>query len=360
MKWSLRIARVAGIGIYVHWTFFLLIAWIIFIHLGASAGADAAARSVGFFLAIFGCIVLHELGHALTARRFNVQTRDITLLPIGGVARLERMPKEPRRELLVALAGPAVNVVIAGILYGTVKAGRSISPISSMCSPSGPLLDRLMWGNLVLAGFNLLPGFPMDGGRILRALLGWWMDYERATDMAARIGQATAIMFAVVGYLFNWILMFIALFVYVGAQSEARMVHIRSMVKGVPVREAMLRRFTVLSGKDTLGHAADDISGGSQQDFPVIEDGHPMGILPRDDLLMSIARHGRNKPVEELKLRQCEIVEDTESLDKTLERMQVGDCEMYPVVHDGQLVGVITMDNVGEWLMSRAARQEAV
>jgi Zn-dependent protease len=360
MKWSLKIARVAGIGIYVHWTFFLLIAWIVFIHLADSAGAVGTAESVGFVLAVFGCIVLHELGHALTARRFNVQTRDITLLPIGGVARLERMPKEPRQELLVALAGPAVNFVIAGILYGVIMTGGSISTISSIWSPGGPFLDRLMWINLVLAVFNLLPGFPMDGGRVLRALLGWWMDYERATDIAARVGQATAIMFAVVGYLFNWILLFIALFVYVGAHSEAHMVHIRSMVKGVPVREAMLRHVTVLSGKDTLGHAADDILGGSQQSFPVIEDGHPMGILPRDDLLMSIARHGRNKPVDEVKLRQCETVEDTESLDKTIERMLVGDCEMYPVVHDGQLVGVITMDNVGEWLETRAARQEAV
>lgn len=359
MKWSLKIAQVAGIGIYIHWTFFLLIAWIIFIHLADPTAAVGTAESVGFVLVVFGCVVLHELGHALMARRFNVQTRDITLLPIGGVARLERMPKEPRQELLVALAGPAVNVVIAGILYGTVKAGGSISPISSMWSPGGPFLDRLMWINLVLALFNLLPGFPMDGGRVLRALLGWWMDYERATDIAAQVGQVTAIMFAVLGFFFNWFLLFIALFVYMGAQSEAHMVHIRSIVKGVPVREAMLRHFTVLSGKDTLGHAVDHILGGSQQGFPVIEDDQLLGILPRNDLLQSVALHGRDRHVDEVMRRQCETIEDTEPLDRTLDRLQRGDCTMYPVVHDGQLVGVITTDSIGEWLMTRAIRHDS-
>jgi len=178
----------------------------------------------------------------------------------------------------------------------------------------------------VLGLFNLLPGFPRDSGRVLRALLGFRLSFEKATEIAA--------------------------------QAEAHLVHIRSMIRGVLVRDAMLRQFTVLSGNDTLGHAVDHILAGSQQGFPVTEDGQLLGILPRNDLLKSVALHGRNKRVDEVMRRQCETIEDTEPLDKTLERMQQGDCAMFPVTHDGQLVGVITSDNISEWLMTRAKRLE--
>ncbi|QDU74567.1 Putative zinc metalloprotease Rip3 [Bremerella volcania] len=359
MKWSLKVAQIAGIGIYIHWTFFLLLGWIALIHLNDPTGPLGVAESVGFVLAIFGCIVLHELGHALTAQRFRIKTRDITLLPIGGVARLEHMPKEPRKELLVAVAGPAVNFVIAGVLYGVAMSRGSIAPLSAMWATDAPFLDRLMWINLVLGLFNLLPGFPMDGGRVLRALLGFRMSFEQATDIAAQVGQMTAIMFAMIGFFSNWFLLFIALFVYMGAQAEAQMVHVRSMIRGVPVRDAMLRQFTVLSGNDTLGHAVDHILAGSQQGFPVTEDGQLLGILPRNDLLKSVALHGRDKHVDEIMRQQCETIEDDEPLDKTLERMQQGDCAMFPVVNEGQLVGVITADNIGEWLMTRAKQRDA-
>jgi len=359
MKWSLKIGQVAGIGIYIHWTFFLLIGWIALAGLNDPAGPVGTAESIGFVLAIFGCVVLHELGHALTAQRFQIKTRDITLLPIGGVARLEHMPKEPRQELLVALAGPAVNFVIAGVLFAVAQSRGGVAPFQAMWAPAAPFLDRLMWVNLVLGLFNLLPGFPMDGGRVLRALLGWFTSYEQATDIAAQVGQMTAIMFAVVGFFSNWFLIFIALFVYVGAQAEAQMVHIRAMVQGVPVSEAMLRHFTVLSGHDTLGHAVDHILAGSQQGFPVMEDGRLLGILPRNDLLKSVALEGRDKRVDEVMRRQCESIEENEPLDKALERMQQGDCAMFPVVHDGQVVGVITADNIGEWLMARAKKRDA-
>ena len=157
-----------------------------------------------------------------------------------------------------------------------------------MWATDAPFLDRLMWINLVLGLINLLPGFPMDGGRVLRALLGFRMSFEQATEIAAQVGQMTAIMFAMIGFFSNWFLLFIVLFVYMGAQAEAQMVHVRSMMRGVPVRDAMLRHFTVLSGRDTLGQAVDHILAGSQQGFPVTEDGQLLGILPRNDLLKSV------------------------------------------------------------------------
>ncbi len=359
MKWAIRVGQVAGIGLYIHYTFFLLIGWIVFVHLNDPAGAVGIAESIGFVLAIFACVVLHEFGHALMARRFHIETRDITLLPIGGVARLERMPKDPWQELLVALAGPAVNFAIAALLYGIVVTRGGLAPVSSVWAPTGPFLDRLLWINLTLALFNLLPAFPMDGGRVLRAVLGWKMDYERATETAASVGQAMAMLFALVGLMSNWFLLFIALFVYMGAQAEAHMVHIRSAVKGVRVGDVMLRHFEVLSGTDTLGHAVDHILAGAQQGFPVMEDGQLLGILPRNDLLKSVALHGRDKQVNEFMRQQCETVDENEPLDKTIERLQQGDCHMFPVVHGGQLVGVITLGNVGEWLMSRAAARDA-
>ena len=344
----------AGIGIYVHWTFFLLIGWIVLADQNDPAGPAGTAENVGFVLAIFGCVVLHELGHALMAQRFQIKTRDITLLPIGGVARLEHMPMEPAKELLVALAGPAVNFVIAGGLYLIALSRGGVAPFDATWATTAPVLDRMLWINLALGLFNLLPGFPMDGGRVLRALLGFRMSFEQATEIAAQVGQMTAILFAVVGFFSNWFLIFIALFVYMGAQAEAHMVHIRSIIQGVPVSAAMLREFTTLSGTDTLGHAVDHILAGSQQGFPVMENDQLLGILPRNDLLKFVALHGREKHVDEFMRQQCESVDDSEPLEKVLDRMQQGDCGMFPVVHDGQLVGVITSDNIGEWLMSRA------
>ena len=227
-----RIARIAGIDIHVHWTFGLLIAWIIFRHLGQGDTLRMAIDGLLFVLAIFACVVLHELGHALTARRYGIKTRDITLYPIGGVARLERMPERPIEELWVAIAGPAVNLVIAAGLVGVLAAGQKLLGLTQFDLVEGQFLVKLAQVNIALAVFNLLPAFPMDGGRVLRALLALRLPYERATQAAATAGRAMAVLFGIVGFFYNPILMFVALFVFIGAQQEAQAVHAKVLAVG--------------------------------------------------------------------------------------------------------------------------------
>ncbi|MGH9356401.1 MAG: site-2 protease family protein, partial [Terriglobia bacterium] len=217
MRWSWKIGKLAGINVYMHATFLLLIAFILFVSWADGRNLTATLRGVLFVLAVFACVVLHELGHALTARKYGVRTRDIILLPIGGVARLERMPEKPREELWVALAGPAVNVVIGAVLLAPlIAAGVHPQWINFQWS-GGNFVENLMVANVWLVGFNLLPAFPMDGGRVLRALLATRMEYTQATQVAARVGQAMALIFGFAGLFYDPFLLFIALFVWMGA-----------------------------------------------------------------------------------------------------------------------------------------------
>ena len=244
---SWRIGRIFGIDVYAHFTFLLLLGWVALTHYLTRHEWVDALSGLLFIVTLFGIVVLHELGHALAARRFGIRTRDITLLPIGGVARLERMPDEPRQELLVALAGPAVNVALAVALLGVIQLGAGLAAPGKVVWGGGRFLDQLLWVNVFLAAFNLLPAFPMDGGRVLRALLAMRMDYVRATRIAASIGQTIALVFGYWGLFGNPFLLLIALFVWVGAAQEANMVRLRSALARVPIGRAMITDFRTLN-----------------------------------------------------------------------------------------------------------------
>lgn len=359
MPWSWKLARIAGIDVYVHATFFMVIAWIALVHWSESQNLAAVIEGVAFILALFACVVLHEFGHALTAARYGIRTRDITLLPIGGLARLERMPDVPIQELWVALAGPAVNVVIALVLLAALGTSAAWwETVEGVGVTTGGFAERVMAANVFLAGFNLLPAFPMDGGRALRALLATRMEYTRATQRAATIGQGMAIAFAFIGLQGNPMLLFIALFVWIGAAQEASVVQMKSALAGIPLRRAMLTHFRTLTPANTLGDAVELLLSGSQQDFPVVSDGRVAGILTRSDLVRALPHRGRTALVSG-SMRECPVAQASEMLESVLGRLQEQNCRTIPVLEHGALVGLVTMDNVGEFLMVQAAERGA-
>ncbi|MDW8309447.1 MAG: site-2 protease family protein [Verrucomicrobiales bacterium] len=356
MHWSFRLGRFFGIDVYVHFTFLLLLGfigithWIQFRHLGA------ALNGVAFFVALFACVLLHEYGHALTARRFGIRTRDITLLPIGGLARLERMPDQPLQELWVALAGPAVNVVIALLLIGYLAAAAIVVPVEQLSVTGGPFLARLAAVNVFLVLFNLLPAFPMDGGRVVRALLATRMDYARATRIAARLGQFMAFVFGFVGLFWNPLLLFIALFVWIGAEQEAGLVQMKSALVNTPLRAVMITDFRTLAPDDTLARAVEYILGGFQQDFPVVDaDGRLVGVLTRNDLIRGLSEMGRMARVDSVMQRDFQVATPFDVAENILARLQECNCHSLPVVHEGRVVGLLNAENLGEFLMIQSA-----
>lgn len=359
MKWSWRIARLWQIDVYVHATFLLIVAWVAYSYWTQYQRVNAVVSGVLFILALFACVVFHEYGHALMARRFGVRTRDITLYPIGGVARLERIPEKPLEELWVALAGPAVNIVIAGLLLVYLLGSGTFDPSNLFSMTTGSFLPRLLAVNVMLVGFNLLPAFPMDGGRVLRALLALRMDHLRATQVAATIGQGMAFLFGLAGLLGNASLLFIAFFVWIGAEQEANMAQVKFALGGIPVSRAMQTQFESLSPRDTLGRAVGLILAGAQQDFPVMEHERVIGMLEREALIRALTAGGQDQLVAASMRTDLPQVDSHEMVEHALSRLEECKAKTLPVTHAGRLAGLITAENITEFLMIRSALRSA-
>jgi len=357
MKGSWRIGRVAGIDLYVHFTFLLLPLGVALQYWSLSRSWTQVIAGVTFILALFACVVLHELGHALAARRYGIRTRDITLLPIGGVARLERMPENPLHELVVALAGPLVNVAIALALALPAGIGQLFSSLTGIEPVGQGFLVSLMRLNLVLALFNMIPAFPMDGGRVLRALLARKIDYVKATQIAATVGQAAALAFFFFGFMAPApMLILIAVFIYLGAESEAAAVQTRRLFHGIPVRQAMQSNFITLDADASLGDAVRALLSGSQQDFPVVEQSRVIGMLYRRDLLEALRELGEEARVSRIVRRDLTPIEVGDMLDVVVEQMTADSLPALPVMWQGQLVGLLTLENIGEFVAIQSAR----
>lgn len=394
LRWSFRLGSLLGVPVYIHWTFLLLVGWFMAGPLlsGSPDAVNAALRTGGFVLAIFGCVVLHEMGHAVAARRYGIATRDITLLPIGGVARLERMPEKPTQELVVALAGPAVNVVIAALIIPAVLATEGLAVFTAGEGADGAValhrthfLASLGVVNIFLVVFNMIPALPMDGGRVLRAILAMVLpprnNRARATAVAAAVGQVIAVGFVVWGlFTGHFFLMLIGAFVFLGAGAEAHAEQFKSALDGLTVRAAMLTRFRTLRASHTLRHAAEELLAGSQQDFPVLADDADgdddaaalVGVLKRTDLVRAIASGQSDAAVLAIMRPGCASVGADEDLRAALERArasagsdasQLG-CPVIAVVcpvsvsragvaKGSRIIGLITPDNLTELVLLR-------
>jgi Zn-dependent protease len=353
--WSLHLGRWLGIDVYLHITFLLLLAFVGLSQGIAAGGAGAAIGGVLFFAGLFVCVLLHEYGHALAARHYGIATRDITLLPIGGLARLERMPDKPWQEFVVALAGPAVNVVIAGGLLAGLFLRPSWHLPSELSVTTGGFIERMLVANVFLVVFNLLPAFPMDGGRVLRSLLAMRMDYARATSIAAAIGKGMAALFGFVGLFANPMLLLIALFVWIGATQEAAAAQRKSSFAGATVRDAMLTDFRALSPQDSLADATRLLLAGSQTDFPVVDGGRVVGILDHAALFQALRARGDLAVVGEVMRLEFVTLRADRSLDEALAEVRAEGGLTMAVIEDGRFVGLLTPENVGEFFMIRHA-----
>ncbi|MCE9583029.1 MAG: site-2 protease family protein [Planctomycetes bacterium] len=359
MRWSFKIARIAGIDVRVHATFFLLFALIAYNAATEKMSQAAVTDMVLFTMVTFVIVVMHEYGHALTARCFGIRTKDITLLPIGGLARLDRMPEKPSQELMVAIAGPAVNVVLCGIcVAGLAATGRLEALFSGDFMNSGWLV-RLALVNGILAVFNLLPAFPMDGGRVLRALLSMYFDPVLATTLAARLGQVVAVIFVGVGVFVAPMFALIGLFVWVGAGEENRQSQFRATLAGIPVWHAAATEIRTLASTDTLERAALLVMRGTQTEFPVVEGERPVGILTRPALVAAIGRAGLAAPVALAMTPDFPIVAPNDPLDRAYLALMASPSHTAVVVQDGRLIGILTPEDIGELAAVQGAMAEA-
>ncbi len=346
--WSFPAGRLFGVDVRIHLTFLFLLAFVWFTQ-SAALGTSGAARGLLLVLIIFGCVVAHEMGHALVARRYGLVVRSILLLPIGGMTLMEEPGPEqnnPARDIRIAVAGPLVNLVIAGI------AALAILTLAPQVKLWGqPLLDAgnlprsLVWSNIFLGLFNLLPAYPMDGGRVLRALFAERMDYVAATRRAVLIGQGLAMVMMLAGLVWNGWLVLIGFFLFLGAQMEDRTVHFHSLLDAVSMEDVMLTGFSVLSPADTLEDALGKAVHTLQDDFPVVRGSQMVGVINKQRIVESLRREG-NGYVQSAMTRNFEIAQRSDSVGQGFRKLGSRGLTMIPVVDDLRLVGIVTLQNL--------------
>jgi Zn-dependent protease/CBS domain-containing protein len=358
MLWSLTVARVAGTAVRIHVTFLLFLVWIWFAYY-REGGAPAATEGVIFISLLFFCVLLHEFGHVFAARWFGIKTPDITLWPFGGIASLERIPEKPGQEFVVAIAGPLVNVAIAAalILYlGTTNI--DMQALTKIEDPATSMIVKLAGANIFLVLFNLIPAFPMDGGRVLRALLATRYSFGRATELAAMVGQGFAVLFGILGIFTNPMLIVIAVFVFLAASAEAGHAQLRDVSRGALVSDAMITQFRALNTQSTVDEAATALIQTTQKEFPIVDGaGKLRGVLTRDAMIKALKEKGPQCPVMEATDADIPTVSARATLESAIKVLQesrapaIGATDSYD-----RLIGLLTAENLGEMMMVRAAR----
>ena len=354
MGWSLTIGRIAGTDIRLHITFLLFLIWIGVADYLAG-GTAAAVDSVVFLVLVFLCVTLHEFGHIAMGRRFGIRTPQVILSPLGGIASMERMPEKPGQELLVALAGPFVNVVIALLLAAVF--GLSLAGTYAVDFEAASLAQRLLLVNVTLVLFNLVPAFPMDGGRVLRALLAMRLGKPRATALAARIGQGFAFLFVALGLLYNPILMLVGIFIYFAAASEEQSAAFSGFAARLTVRDAMEASPVLIAAEAPLSHAVDALLSSAQKEFPVVDAaGRVTGLLDRDAMILGLRDHGAAAPAGAVMRTSEPLPQDLPLIEAFLRLRSKGTRAEAVVDPTGRVTGVLTQENIAEMMMVENAR----
>lgn len=357
MKGAFNLGKIAGIKISIHWTFSLLLLFIIINNYREGQSAIQILWSVLFILSIFVTVFLHELGHALAAKRFNIQTKDITLLPIGGLARLEKIPEKPAEEFIVAIAGPLVNLTIAFITYFFIAiptVDELTKELSGGIGKNNFVLNFFIV-NIWLSVFNLIPAFPMDGGRVFRAILTRFMVRTKATAIAARTGQLIALGFIVLGFYSNPFLIFIGLFIILGAQTELNMVKTHHLLKGNTIREIVMKKYETLDSNDTITIAIEKLLNGTAKSFLVLQNQTPAGTVTRSEIIKALSEKGKDIPVSDIMNKQLLSFNAEEIIEDVYKKLSETGREIAIVTQNHQLIGVVDLENILEYIMVKNA-----
>jgi Zn-dependent protease/predicted transcriptional regulator len=355
MNFSLFLGTYKNVKVFIHWTFSLLLLWIVFSNLRAGASSIDILWTIGFVLAIFFCVLLHEFGHALAAQKYNIQTKDITLLPIGGVARLEKLPEDPKQELWVAFAGPLVNIAIFVIIAIVLTiTGIPLTTMETLAINGSTFLVFLASANIILALFNLLPAFPMDGGRVLRAFLAIKMPRAKATKIAGGIGQLMAILFVFYGLFGNPVLILIGIFIFLGAGAEVKQTQKESVLKGFKVKDAMMSNFQILGHDAPLSKAIEKLLNSQATHFVVVKDDVAVGTLSKNEIIKGLQtgnEYSLIQSVADFNPLKLDIGKD---LDLAWKEMSALQKKVAFVIENGQFLGILDQENISEFITVRS------
>ncbi len=339
MRGSIRLFKIFGIAVNIHITFFLLFFLAIY----------GGWKWLFLIIGVFFFVTIHELSHSLMAKRFGIIVREITLLPIGGIASMTKMPEKPRQEFLISIVGPLSNIVIIAVFFLPMKflLGPDVL-FHELSTRTWPLtIAYLYWINLMLAGFNLIPAFPMDGGRVLRAVLAARIGFQKATKIAVNLGHIFALLFVFLGIKYNVFLIAIAVFIYFSASNEGMHVDVKETLKKFRVRDILPRDFIILDKQTTLAKVLEFIFHSHQEDFPILDNKELVGFVTRQDIMKSIHTFGMEKAVGEVMRKVFPKVKDSDLLIRAQEVMHEKGMRALPVMKDGKLAGVITIEDIG-------------
>lgn len=358
MRGAFRILTIRGINIFIHWTFLFLIGWIVLVNARLGNNVTELGWSLLFIIAVFACIVLHELGHALMASRYGIKAKNVVLLPIGGIASIEKFPENPKQELMISLAGPMVNIVIAVLLLPLIQPYTPFWEYRADASITHghDFIYNLHVVNIGLALFNLIPAFPLDGGRVLRALLGFRINYVRATAIAAYVGKIIAVGFIVIGILFvNLFLPLIGIFILFSAGMEEYYLRLKSLAKGIKLKEMLMYDYNSLQSNTTVKEASNIIMNNHSKYFVVMDGPSPIGSINRMEIIKAIAEKNYDEPIGKLVRKELTYLDSEQPAETVLERLADNDERIYPVMDHNQFAGVINFNHIIEYLLIHKA-----